>query len=159
MTNLNLTVADAMTKLPHAIAPLESLAAARDRMLKLKVRHLPVRDGGKIVGIISDRDVDLIMNSRDYYPGKVLIKDVMIPDPYCVQPYTALAKVAAEMATRKIGSALVIDDKQQLLGIFTGTDALRFLAHILDKKSKHRRARRQSALHLIRNPHQGVSVL
>lgn len=127
-----LTVADAMTTAPHAIAPEESLAAARMRLNKLQVRHLPVRTGGRVVGIISERDLDLLATLADIDFSATLIGSVMTEDPYKVLPHTRLAEVAAEMATRRIGSALIVDESEHLLGIFTYTDSLTLLSQLLE---------------------------
>jgi CBS domain-containing protein len=121
------TVADFMTAAPHAIEPHEPLATARDRMRETRAQHPPVRTGGIAVGILSDRDVAVLVAAK-FDLRKTGVADVMTPDPYCVRPETPLATVAKEVAAAKIGSALVVDAKGVLVGTFTVTDGMRALS-------------------------------
>lgn len=125
-----LTVERYMTAVPHAIAPQESLATARARLREHHIRHLPVRAGGHVVGLLAERDLDLIVGAGGADPLDVTVERLMTPDPYCVPPGAALCEVAAAMSSRRIGSALVVDSTGHLLGIFTDTDALRALAEL-----------------------------
>jgi predicted transcriptional regulator len=54
------TVEQWMTRSPERIAMHQSLASAQKRMVDLGVRHLPMLDGGQLVGVISDRDLGLL---------------------------------------------------------------------------------------------------
>ncbi len=104
------------------------------------IRHLPVVDGDKAVGIISDRDVRFCshMDGAAYLTAK----EIMTPDPIAVSMHSPLGRVAYEMSNRKLGSVLVFDDRGALYGIFTTTDALNALVEIfsdtfpLDLESK-----------------------
>ncbi|MES1209929.1 MAG: CBS domain-containing protein, partial [Pseudomonadota bacterium] len=49
-----------MTASPHTTGPTRSLAAARHAMQEHHVRHLPVLDGGRVVGLLSERDLLLV---------------------------------------------------------------------------------------------------
>lgn len=119
-----------MTVTPHGIEPNETLAVARERMNELKVRHLPVRSGGHVVGVISERDLYLLSSFPEVDFQKAKVGFAMTPDPYCVPPEATLRDVTGEMERRRIGSALVIDDQKRLMGIFTDTDALRILSSL-----------------------------
>src|SRR5690349_3100913 len=123
-------VADFMTPMPHAIEPHESLALAEERMAALRVLHLPVRAAGRVVGIISDRDVLLHRATTAADPKTVDVGRVMTEAPYAVKADAPLAEVARVMAENKYGAALVIDAAGHLLGIFTTTDALVALAKL-----------------------------
>jgi acetoin utilization protein AcuB len=105
----------------------ETIADASRHMRLHGIRHLPVLDGEKLVGILSERDVGLIESLRDLDPTQVLVEDAMTEDPYQVDPEEPIARVVTEMAERRIGSAVVAHDGK-LLGLFTTTDALRALA-------------------------------
>lgn len=128
-----MVVSDSMTPCPHGIDPGESLATARKRMAEHRIRHLPVRSGGRVVGIISERDL-FVLATFDVDFNKGRVGPAMSPDPYTVAPAADLATVAAEMAERRIGSALVVDPAGHLLGIFTDTDALRALARLAGQR-------------------------
>jgi CBS domain-containing protein len=90
------------------------------------VRHLPVLEGGKLVGILSQRDALLVETLRDIDPTKVQVEDAMTADVYVVSPDESLVQVAEAMADHKYGCAVVMDSGH-LSGIFTTVDALRAL--------------------------------
>lgn len=98
------------------------------------VRHLPVVGEGKIVGIISDRDLRLYSGLSDAEKYQVCAGDIMSPDPLTVSTNTPLEEVAFLMSERKVGSVIVVEE-DQLYGIFTATDALNALVEII-RKSK-----------------------
>jgi len=122
------TVACYMSAGPHTIGREQSLAAAKQVMHKSHVRHLPVLHGGKLVGVLSDRDLTTI----ETLPGsrQLTVEDVMVPDVYVTSEDAPLAKVADEMAHLRIGSAVVLKG-DQVVGMFTVVDALRALADAL----------------------------
>jgi acetoin utilization protein AcuB len=124
-----------LTPFPHSVdieAPIEE---ARKFMRSHKIRHLPVTEGGELLGIISDRDIKLLLSedfdidSRD----ELKVRDACVPDPYVVDVGDSLESVLEVMAERHLGSALVTK-KGRLVGIFTSTDAYRhFAAFIRDR--------------------------
>lgn len=118
-----LIVRDLMSPTIHTIGFEQSIAEAAKRMRTHHVRHLPVLDGGRIVGVLSERDVRLVEMCS---AGSIEVGDVMSPEPYVVHGGTSLAQVAAEMVDRKVGSA-VVTDHGAIVGIFTTVDALRAL--------------------------------
>jgi acetoin utilization protein AcuB len=134
MTIKEVPVERFMTVTPHGIEPNESLAAARQRMLDLGVRHLPVRSGGRVVGVLSERDLDVLSAYEEIDLNRAKVGVAMTPDPYKVAPSVAAKDVASAMAERRIGSALVVDTEDRLLGIFTDTDALKALATLLSRR-------------------------
>ena len=123
-----------MTPNPHSIGRDQPLAVAQDRMRALGVRHLPVLDAGKLVGILSQRDALFIETLRDVDPAKVSVEEAMTCDVYLVSPETRLAEVAATMADHKYGCAVVMNGPQ-LAGIFTTIDALRALMTVVEVAS------------------------
>jgi acetoin utilization protein AcuB len=115
-----------MTPHPHSIGRDQPLRVAQERMRTWGVRHLPVLEGGKLVGILSQRDALLVETLRDVDPSKVHVEDAMTADVYVVAPDASLADVAEAMADHKYGCAVVMDGAH-LTGIFTTVDALRAL--------------------------------
>lgn len=93
------------------------------------IRHIPVLDDNKPIGIISDRDVRAVNNLE--VDQQFLAEDFMTPDPYLVPKGTMMTDVIYDMSTNKIGSAIVINDDGTINGIFTTTDALNALLEIL----------------------------
>lgn len=124
-----------MTTLPHTIGVDQSLIKAGKMMSEYRVRHLPVLQAGKLIGILSDRDVRLVESFRDVDPEKVKVEEAYTPDPYIVTPQASLSEVCAEMARKKYGCVLVCDN-QKLVGIFTWVDALNAFEELLSTRLK-----------------------
>jgi len=125
-----------MTPMPRAIEPHQSLKTARAWMDEMKVRHLPVRSAAKVIGVITERDINLVAGFKEADLNKVQVADAMTADPYCVTPETHLDVVCANMAENRLGSALVVQENGTLVGVFTYTDALKVLAEIFDTRLK-----------------------
>jgi acetoin utilization protein AcuB len=120
-----------MTKLPYTIARDQTMATAHHIMREHRVRHLPVLDGGALVGVVSDGDLHLVETLRDVDPNNVLVEDAMTQDVYAVVPDAPVDEVVRTMAQRKLGSAIVAEGGR-VVGIFTTIDALRAFADVLE---------------------------
>lgn len=121
-----------MTPFPYSVEVDAPLAEAHQLMRKHGFRHLPVTLGGVIAGILTDRDIKLILGSDFGSPDEreLKVRDAYVEQP-CVVPASApVGKVAKMMAERHIGSAIVTKN-DKLVGIFTVTDACRALALVL----------------------------
>ncbi|HSG66031.1 MAG TPA: CBS domain-containing protein [Gammaproteobacteria bacterium] len=125
-----------MTPFPYSIGDTAPLAEAQAFMRSKKIRHLPVTRDGKPLGIISDRDIKLVLGPDFAYPNpdELTVAQVMIKEAYSVDLATRVDTVLAHMARHHIGSALVTR-KGKLVGVFTATDACRaFCDHL---RSEH----------------------
>jgi acetoin utilization protein AcuB len=122
-----------MTAAPHSIGRDQTLSVAQERMRTWGIRHLPVLEGGKLVGLLSQRDALFIETLRDVDPTKVPVEDAMTSDVYVVEPDAKLIDVANAMADHKYGCALIADGPR-IVGIFTTVDAVRALAGLLEGK-------------------------
>lgn len=120
------TLQSSMTSHPHSIRLDENVHTARRRMAEWGVRHLPVLAGGELRGVISDRDLKIVVGD----PTRVAIEDVCVDEPITFDVDTSLSVVAALMAERRVGSVLVTE-RGKVVGIFTTTDACRVLATLL----------------------------
>lgn len=101
-----------------------------DIFLSHQIRHLPVIENERPVGIISERDLNKLHQLE--WAATLTAQDLMIPHPYQVKTKTKLGEVVPVMMREKIGSALIIDSTtEELVGIFTTTDALNALEKIL----------------------------
>ncbi len=132
MPNEMATIRSVMTPLPHAVDADAPLRLARQTMLDHGVRHLPVKRGEKLVGVLSDRDLKRALDPSLGLPPKdeLFVEDAMVHDPYVVDTSERLDTVLDEMAETHIGSALVVESAK-LVGIFTATDACRAFAEYL----------------------------
>jgi len=129
MATKRTTILHFMTPQPHTIGAGQTLAAAHKLMIGLQVRHLPVLERSKVVGMLSLRDLALIEATDGVHPELLRAADVMSEPVFLVSPNATLARVAEEMAARKLGSAVVVDGGK-VVGIFTTVDALWALAEM-----------------------------
>jgi len=122
-----------MTPFPHSIDIDAPLSQARRMMREGHFRHLPVTSGGDVVGVVTDRDIKLLLGPDFGSPDEreLKVRDAYIDKPCVVPASTPVALVARTMAEHHIGSAIVTKN-DKLVGIFTITDACRALAEILD---------------------------
>lgn len=128
------TVEQYMSPAPFTIARDQPMAEAHRMMREHRIRHLPVLHGGRLVGIVSDRDLHLIETLRDVDPDEVEVEEAMTPQVYAVAPDAPLADVVAAMAERKLGAAVVARG-ERVLGVFTTVDALHVLAGLLAERT------------------------
>lgn len=125
-----------MTTSPHAVGIDQPLTLAHSMMKKHDIRHLPVLNGGQLVGVITDRDLALIETLRDVDPTEVTVEDAMSTTIYAVEPTTPLDQVVNTMAEHKYGCAVVMQNGH-VVGIFTTVDACRALAELLHTRLAH----------------------
>jgi acetoin utilization protein AcuB len=125
-------VSDFMTMCPTTIESDATLSNARAAMIELHARHLPVVDAGRLVGILSDRDVELCASLAVDTTShrEPTVAEAMSEVVFTCGPNAHLHAVANEMAKHKVGSAIVVnpDEPSQVVGLFTTTDALCALA-------------------------------
>lgn len=133
-----LTTNDLMTIDPDTVTPTTSLRHVVALMNKNGNRQLLVVDDKKLVGIITDRDVRLAVNSpllTDEPLERITLLDnftaesCMTPDPKTVSPDTPIHTVAQILSAYKYG-ALPVVANDELLGIITVTDLLNQMALI-----------------------------
>lgn len=128
-----------MTVSPVVIGSDRTLSDAHRTMREHGIRHLPVVDGGRLVGLVSQRDLYLAETLRGVDPETDAVREAMSADPYTVAPGAPLDEVAATMAERKLGSAVVVD-RGSVIGLFTTVDALRALADLAGRRRARPRA-------------------
>ena len=121
-----------MTESPHAIGADQSLKFAHDRMTQWGTHHLPVLEGGQLVGVISERDIALISAVSPHQLETIVVEEAMAAEPYAVAPSDDIAVVVAHMLQHKYRTAVVMDHNK-VLGVFTSMDALRLLSKLLQR--------------------------
>ncbi|TFE00896.1 acetoin utilization AcuB family protein [Jeotgalibacillus salarius] len=128
-------IKDMMVRDVHTLSPDSTLAEALELMNIEKVRHLPVIDiTGKVVGIISDRDLKEFSpspfqpaESKKLYDTKVL--DIMTTPAITGHPLDFVEEVAVLFMEEKIG-CLPIVSEDKLVGMITETDVLHTLVQL-----------------------------
>ena len=123
------TIQKYMTPGPHTIGQEQTLDAAHSVMREHGVRHLPVLEGGKLVGVLSQRDLHLVETMRDVDPATTTVDEAMTSDVYITGPDAPLDEVAEKMAEHKYGSAVIVE-RGKVVGMFTTVDALHALAQL-----------------------------
>ena len=129
------TVQKYMTTSPHTVGSDQTLAHAHKLLKELEVRHLPVLRGGELVGMITERDLALVETLRDVDPSVILVEDAMSQGVYTVSPDAPIDEVVTEMASKKYGSAVVMQN-HKVVGIFTAIDAMNALVKLLHTRLK-----------------------
>lgn len=104
-----------------------------------KLRRFPVMEGGKLVGIITDRDLrnatasSVVLTEKRYHDfllDNVKVESVMTPNPVTVSPDTDLKEAARKLLEMKVGGLPVVEG-DRLVGIITETDMLDALVELL----------------------------
>lgn len=115
-----------------------SLMRATRLMKENSIRRLPVVSHGKLIGIVTDRDVkdaspskttSLDVHELYYLLSEMKVKEVMTPDPITLNGYDSLEKAAVIMLENKISGLPVISDDGQIEGLVSETDVLRGFIH------------------------------
>jgi len=122
-----------MTAAPYTISPATSLSKAVKTMREHKVRHLPVVDRDKVIGVLSQRDILIMESLPGVNPTEVRVEEAMVRDVFTAGPQTPVGEVVETMIDRKLGSTIVAEDGH-VLGVFTTTDALRALRDLLEPR-------------------------
>jgi acetoin utilization protein AcuB len=119
-----------MTRQPWTIERGANLTAAHQLMRSHAIRHLPVMDAGKLVGLVSERDLHLMETLQDAHPDQVTVDEAMSDVVFVATPEQDTADVVERMAAAKLGSVVVMTG-DQVEGIFTSIDALQVLSNVL----------------------------
>lgn len=133
-------VKDVMTRNPTTISPADNLQTALTRMGKLYRRLPVVDDSGKLVGIITDRDLRLAMNSpyilRERWQDEFLLTEFLVENCMTFNPATIMADASLNEAIDlllkgRFSGLPVVDDNHHVVGVITVTDLLRALQSML----------------------------
>jgi CBS domain-containing protein len=129
------TVRLLMSQDPATLGRNETLDLAESIMNLGRIRHMPVVDDGKIVGIVSQRDLfrSALITALGF--GRkttsaliktIKIKEVMTEHVITISPEATVKEAARVMIDKKIGCLPVVED-QKLIGLLTETDILRYV--------------------------------
>jgi acetoin utilization protein AcuB len=131
-----------MTPNPVTVSSRTTLGEVADVMRELDIRHVPVVDGGALVGMLSDRDLaafdlDRLLAAEEGEPGMgrpaIPVVRVMSTDVITVEPDTGLGEVVALMIDSKVGAVPVLrEGTRQVVGIVSYIDVLRALQDLLE---------------------------
>jgi acetoin utilization protein AcuB len=124
-------IADFMTRSPHTIGSDQPLEHARQLMNRHRIRHLPVLEGGRLVGLVSQRDVYFV-EALDIGGDKseIMVDEAMSREVFEADLTTPVAQVVAIMVRKKLGCA-VITNAGRVVGVFSTIDAMNLLQRYL----------------------------
>jgi CBS domain-containing protein len=113
-------VADVMVTDVQTIGPEVTLVEAAQLMRRENVGALPIVQDGKVIGVITDRDLVVRALARDdVEPSQVRVMDCATRDPVLGHPDWMLERALLVMAEQQIGRLPVVDDDGQLVGLVT----------------------------------------
>ena len=127
------TVADCMTADPTTVGPNDSLQRVVELLRRRDIRSVPVLQEGRLIGIVTDRDVRQVAPAyplfRDEdeirrYTENLTVTAAMTADPMTIAPDAPLVDAARVLETYRISSLPVVDGVE-LVGVLTVTDLLR----------------------------------
>lgn len=131
-----------MKREPVTVTREESLRKARELLDSRRIRHLPVVEGKRLVGIITDSDIRQASPSStapisdqdlSEFLERVKVGEVMVSEVVTTSPFTSIEEAAKVMQERKIGCLPVLD-RGELVGIITETDILGVLVEVMGIK-------------------------
>jgi CBS domain-containing protein len=113
------TVNDVMTRDVRSMSPQQTLADAAKLMDELNVGVVPVCDGDRLVGMVTDRDIVVRGLARDLDPLQGQLSDVMSGHVRTARPDDDVDQVLSEMANAQIRRMAVVDANDKLVGILS----------------------------------------
>jgi acetoin utilization protein AcuB len=131
-----LTVADWMTKKPFTIEEDASVIEAIHLLKEKNIRRLPVMKKGRLVGLVTEKMLFGYMPAKatsldqwelHYLLSKTPVRAAMNAKPHTVKPETPVADAAKLLRDRKLNGVLVVNEKGDLMGLLTTTNALEAL--------------------------------
>lgn len=127
-------VSTLMTPFPYFVHPDDPIERVQELMREHDIRHVPVKQDDRVVGLISEGDLRWLTRAQAGAEGRdVRVRDVQGPPPYAVDLSAPLGPVLLEMARRHVGSAIVLRSGR-LAGIVTETDVCRALGIVLERR-------------------------
>jgi acetoin utilization protein AcuB len=118
---------------PATVGPKDSLQKVMSLLRRRDIRSVPVVENGRLIGIVTDRDVRQVAPAyplfRDEeeihrYTENLTVTAAMTADPMTIAPDAPLVEAAKVLETYRISSMPVVDDRR-LVGMLTVTDVLR----------------------------------
>jgi CBS domain-containing protein len=113
------TVADVMTRGVRTMAPSDTVVQAAQAMDELNVGVIPVCEGSKLVGMVTDRDIVVRGVAQESDTRTLKLADVMSRNVRCAKEGDDIDDVLTQMANTQIRRMPVVDGRQQLVGIVT----------------------------------------
>jgi CBS domain-containing protein len=118
----------------QCLSPGDTVKTAAAKMRDLNIGFLPICDGKKVVGAITDRDI-VVRVCADDKPHNVKVGEIMTREVVSARPNDDLSRVEEIMAREKKSRIMVTDEEDELVGVIS-------LSDIVERETDHRRAAR-----------------
>jgi CBS domain-containing protein len=122
------TVADIMTRRVIYLREEDNLSRIVEGMEHFGLRHLPVLDGDRLVGMITHRDMLKILSAAERREESTFVASIMTRDPIAVGPDTTIIEAARILIKARFGCLPVVDENRNVIGIVTEHDFMKVLA-------------------------------
>jgi CBS domain-containing protein len=134
-----ITVADVMTREVVWLLEEQNLAQVAEAFQRFSFHHLPVLDGRRLVGMVSQRDIlQATVSGVDRTPAalarearfleRTFVRDLMKTRVLTARPSDTVAVAAGRMLDSRVDALPVVDERNELIGIVTSHDLLRLMA-------------------------------
>jgi CBS domain-containing protein len=110
-------IKDVMTKTVETVRPDQSLQEAASKMKTLDVGPIPVVDNGKLVGMLTDRDIVVRSTAEGKDPRTTKVSAAMTPNVVCCKEDDEVKDAARTMEDKQIRRLVVVDAQQRVAGI------------------------------------------
>lgn len=133
-------VSNRMTANPFTLPANATVADASEVMRTHKFRRLPIVENGKLVGIVTDRDLREVSPSPattlsifelNYLLAKMMVKDIMKKNVLTIQASSTIEEAALLMYKNKIGGLVVVDEQAAVIGVITETDIFKTFVDVM----------------------------
>lgn len=141
-------VKEMMTPNPVTIGPEASIYEALLLMYEHDIRRLPVLQHGKLVGIVSDRDIKQVMGrpslaarygAKEEQTAEVTVREVMSQEVITVRDRDDLRRAIELMVEGKFSGLPVVNDARELVGVVSSIDVLRYTLDLMDRVEQRER--------------------
>lgn len=115
-------ITEVMTREVEVIHPNATVAEAAEKMKNLDIGPLPVCDGTKVQGMITDRDITIRATAAGHDPNTTKVREIMSPDVVYVYDDQDVEDAAKLMAEKQIRRLIVLNREKRLTGIIAMAD-------------------------------------
>lgn len=135
-------VGELMTRDVVTLKETQNLAKAEELLRLHRIRHLPVLRQGKLVGLVTHRDLlrAAAVHASDPAAQPLWAADIMTRDVETVRADTPLKDAVVMMLRHKYGCLPVVDASGGLLGILTEADLVRYAQYLIDERDRREMA-------------------
>lgn len=131
-------VSQYMSRPVVTVTPDTEFHRAFDLMRSRNIHHLPVVDGGRVVGLVAERD--LLLAAANFGSSELPVSEIVRGPAVCIAESAPLKDAARLLVVKHIGSLPVLDSKKALVGIITETDIFKIAAGMLRARPAARKA-------------------